>query len=305
MKVRNFQGKKCFITGAASGIGRATAIAVAEQGAHLFLTDINQEQLESVVSLIKNKGGTVVSWQAFDISDFEAVSAFTQKIQQESGPMDIVMNIAGTSVWGSVSRLKHEHWQRMVNINLMGPIHVIECLLPSMVAAGNGGHLINVSSAAGIIAMPWHAAYSASKFGLRGISEVLRYDLRRYGIGVSVICPGAVKTPLVGTVQILGIDRNHETVKKLIERFEKHAVPPEKVARDIIRGIKRNTYLVITSPDIKLAYWVKRKFFIAYHIIMILMNNLLMHFFAKAEQQEQTADIQLLSNYQTRRVSNE
>ena len=286
MRIKDFTGKKCFITGAASGIGKATAMAVAELGARLFLTDINRGQLEAVVASIREKGGTVVSSEAFDVSDYDAVRKFTDKIQEESGPMDIVMNIAGTSIWGSVSRLKHEHWQKMVSINLMGPINVIECLLPAMVAAGKGGHLVNVSSAAGLIAMPWHAAYSASKFGLRGVSEVLRYDLRRYGIGVSVVCPGAVKTPLVATVQILGIDRNHKDAKQLVGRFEKHAVTPEKVARDIIRGIRKNTYLVITSLDIKLIYWLKRKFFIVYHITMIQMNNLLLHFFAKARQKE-------------------
>ncbi len=286
MKIKSFTGKKCFITGAASGIGKATAMAMAEKGASLFLTDINQPQLEAVVSQIEAGDGTVVAHEAFDITDYDAVRAFAESIQKESGPMDIVMNIAGTSVWGSVSRLKHEHWEKMVSINLMGPINVIECLLPAMVDAGKGGHLVNVASAAGLIAMPWHAAYSASKFGLRGVSEVLRYDLRRYNIGVSVVCPGAVKTPLVGTVQILGVDRSHKAAKNLVGRFEKHAVTPEKVARDIMRGIRKNRFMVITSIDIKLIYWIKRKFFPAYHMTMITMNNLLMYFFGKAIQKD-------------------
>ena len=89
----------------------------------------------------------------------------------------------------------------------MGPIHVIETFVPPMVAAGRGGHLVNVSSAAGLVALPWHAAYSASKYGLRGLSEVLRFDLARHRIGVSVVVPGAVKTPLVKTVEIAGVDR--------------------------------------------------------------------------------------------------
>jgi NAD(P)-dependent dehydrogenase (short-subunit alcohol dehydrogenase family) len=286
MKIKDFTGKKCFITGAASGIGRATALAMADRGARLFLTDINQPQLEEVVSQIEDKGGTVVAHEAFDITDYDAVRAFAEKIRKESGPMDIVMNIAGTSVWGSVSRLKHEHWDKMVSINLMGPINVIECLLPAMVEARRGGHLVNVSSAAGIIALPWHAAYSAGKFGLRGVSEVLRYDLRRYGIGVSVVCPGAVKTPLVGTVQILGVDRNHKAARGLVGRFEKHAVSPEKVARDIIRAIQKNRFMVFTSLDIRLIYWIKRKCFPVYHLTMITMNNLLIHFFGKAGQKE-------------------
>ncbi len=121
------------------------------------------------------------------------------------------MNIAGVSAWGTVEQLTHQHWKSMIDINLMGPIHVIESFLPPMVAAGRGGHLVNVSSAAGLVALPWHAAYSASKYGLRGLSEVLRFDLARHRIGVSVVVPGAVKTPLVQSVQIAGVDREDPT----------------------------------------------------------------------------------------------
>ena len=103
----------------------------------------------------------------------------------------------------------------MVSINLMGPIHVIESFVPPMVAARRGGHLVNVSSAAGLVALPWHAAYSASKYGLRGLSEVLRFDLHRHRIGVSVVVPGAVQTPLVNTVEIAGVDREHPQVQPL------------------------------------------------------------------------------------------
>src|SRR6185436_7108722 len=123
-------------------------------------------------------------------------------MQAEFGRLDVVMNVAGVSAWGTVENLEHRHWQAMIDVNLMGPIHVIECFLPPMIEARRGGALVNVSSAAGLLALPWHAAYSASKFGVRGISEVLRFDLKRHGIGVSLVVPGAVKTPLVQTVQI-------------------------------------------------------------------------------------------------------
>ena len=145
--------------------------------------------------------------------------------------MDVVMNIAGISAWGTVQSLSHETWRRQVEVNLMGPIHVIEELVPPMVEAGRGGHLVNVSSAAGIIGMPWHAAYSASKFGLRGVSEVLRFDLARHGIGVSLVCPGAVHTPLTAD----RADRRRRHVRasgsgELQARFRERAVSPEEAA---------------------------------------------------------------------------
>ncbi len=142
--------------------------------------------------------------------------AFAADIHTRHPAMDIVMNIAGISAWGTVEHLTHRHWRSMIDVNLMGPIHVIETFLPPMVAAGRGGQLVNVSSAAGLVALPWHAAYSASKFGLRGLSEVLRFDLARHDIGVSVVVPGAVNTPLVDTVHIAGVDRDHPKVQRLV-----------------------------------------------------------------------------------------
>ena len=118
----------------------------------------------------------------------------------------------------------------MVDVNLMGPISVLECFVPPMIEAGRGGHVVNVSSAAGLFGLPWHAAYSASKFGLRGVSEVLRFDLRRHRIGVSLVCPGAVRTPLVDSVEIVGVDRSDPRIRREIARFERHAVSPERVA---------------------------------------------------------------------------
>ncbi|MBN2158787.1 MAG: SDR family oxidoreductase [Spirochaetes bacterium] len=279
----DFRGKKCFITGAASGIGRATAIEMGRMGARLFLTDLDGPRLDDVAVLIEHNGGTVAAREALDIRSYPDVKKFTDRIQDGFGPMDIVMNIAGYSIWGPVELLQIEHWKKLADINLMGPIHVITCLVPAMVRAGAGGHLVNVASAAGLIALPWHAAYSASKFGLVGISEVLRYDLMRHRIGVTVVCPGAVKTPLVGNAQILGIDREHRAAKNFIEQFEHRAKTPEQVAACIIRGIRKNRFLVITSFDIKMAYWFKRKIFPLYHYAMIRLNRMMMSVYRAAK----------------------
>ena len=175
-----FAGARCFITGAASGIGRATALRLAGHGAELYLTDRNAEGLAQTVADARALGAQVAEHRALDISNYDDVASFAAEIHAKHPSMDIVMNIAGVAAWGTVDRLTHEQWTRMVAINLMGPIHVIESFLPPMVAAHRGGHLVNVSSAAGLIGLPWHAAYSASKFGLRGLSEVLRFDLARH-----------------------------------------------------------------------------------------------------------------------------
>ena len=269
-----YAGKRCLVTGAASGIGRATALKLAAQGAVLYLTDRDAVGLETVVAEAGASGGKVAEYRALDISDYDAVAAFATDIHQRHPAMDVVLNIAGISAWGTVSTLTHQHWRSMVDVNLMGPIHVIETFVPPMVAAGRGGRLANVSSAAGIVALPWHAAYSASKYGLRGVSEVLRFDLARHRIGVCVVVPGAVKTPLVQSVQIAGVDRDDPNVKRWTDRFSGHAVSPEHVADRILRGIRRNRFLIYTSPDIRALYLFKRSAWWPYSVAMRQVNVL-------------------------------
>lgn len=271
--VPSFNGRKVLITGAASGIGKATAMEVASQGGQLVLTDVQTGALDQVVAEINAGGGDVLYHRPGDISDYEWVAAFARDVDAEVGVMDVVMNVAGVSAWGTVERLEHRQWRQMVDVNLMGPIHIIECFVPPMIRRGRGGQLVNVSSAAGLLALPWHAAYSASKFGLRGVSEVLRFDLRRHGIGVSLVCPGAVATPLVDTVEISGLDRNNPVIEKQIGGFHRISVTPEQAAKSICRGVVRNKYMVYTSFDTRFGFWWARKFALPYEVVMRIANN--------------------------------
>lgn len=266
-------GRRVFLTGAASGIGRATAFALAAKGAHLCLTDVRADDLAEVVEQIRGAGGVVRHAKAADISDYEQVRHLADEIHDQVGTMQLVMNIAGVSTWGTVEELEHRQWKSMVDVNLMGPIHVIEAFIPAMVRAGRGGHLVNVSSAAGLIGLPWHAAYSASKFGLRGVSEVLRFDLRRHRIGVTLVCPGAVATPLTETVEIAGVDRENPTFRRAQAHFHRRAVTPEKAAEAILSGVRKKKYLVYTSRDIFVIHWIQRKFSPVYELAMRVFNS--------------------------------
>ncbi|HEX4940192.1 MAG TPA: SDR family oxidoreductase [Candidatus Kapabacteria bacterium] len=265
--------KKCFITGAASGIGRATAIAAAAQGAELVLTDIDAAGLEAVAAQIRQSGGKVLHSRALDIADYAAVRQYADDLHAQFGSLDVLMNIAGIAIWGTVETLAHAQWRRCIEVNLMGPIHVMECFLPPMIKAGRGGCLVNVASAAGLFPLPMHAPYSASKFGLRGVSEVLRQDLRRHGIHVCLVCPGAVNTGLVQTVQIAGIDLQHPQAVKLRQDFQRHAVTPEQAARAILDGIAARRWMVFTSPDIRFGYWMQRKWAWPFDLAMRWLNN--------------------------------
>jgi NAD(P)-dependent dehydrogenase (short-subunit alcohol dehydrogenase family) len=263
------KGSKVLVTGAASGMGRATAIVMGKMGARLFLTDINQAGLEDTCKTISSKGGEVCKYKAFDISKYEEVKAFAEDIHKEFGPLNILVNVAGIAIFGQIEDMLHEHWKKVIDINLWGPIHGIECFVPEMIRAGKGGHIVTVSSTSGIIGLPWHAAYVTTKHGLVGLSEVMRYDLRKHNIGVSVICPGAVQTNMVNTVQILNTSR--QAFEKNKSKWDKVAISSEKAAELIIKSITKKKFLVITSADIKILFFLKRYMFPLYNVAMRLL----------------------------------
>ena len=269
----DLRGTTTVITGAGSGIGRATALLAAEKGARLVLTDVSADTLGGTVRLVTEAGGTVVHQEAFDVRDADAVDAFAARTHEITGPVDVVMNVAGISTWGRIQDLTTEHWRRTVDIDLMGPIHVLAAFVPPMIEARRGGHVVNVSSAAGLFGLPIHAPYSAAKFGLRGVSEVLRFDLAPHRIGVTLVCPGAVNTPLVGTVDIVGVDRDDPSIRKAVDSFARHAVTPEKAAAAIVRGVEKGRYMVYTSQDIRLLHWTQRYVPFVYNVIMRVMNQ--------------------------------
>lgn len=263
--------KKVFITGAASGIGRSTAIAMGKLGCRLFLTDIDGDGLKKTVDVISGAGGTVCLARAFDVGSYESMSVFAREVHEGYGSLDILINVAGVALFSQIEDTRHRDWEKVINVNLWGVVHGLECFVPEMIRAGKGGHIISVSSTAGIIGLPWHVVYAGTKHALVGMSEVLRYDLRKHNIGVSVICPGAVNTGLVQTAEIH--TDNKDIVDKTRKYFQKIAITPEKVADIIIKAILKNKFLVITSFDIKLFYFVKKHCFPIYHLVMLLISR--------------------------------
>lgn len=270
MRKTSFDGAVTVITGAGSGIGRSAAVAAARRGARLVLTDVQADGLADTVDLL---GDAVLHHEALDVVEADAVQAFADRVHERVDAVDVVMNVAGISTWGRIEDLELRHWRRTVEIDLMGPIHVMHAFVPPMVRAGRGGHVANVSSAAGLFGLPLHAPYSAAKFGLRGVSEVLRFDLETHDIGVTLACPGAVATPLVGTVDIVGVDRENPKMQKAVNGFVKHAVTPDSAAESMLRAVEKGRHMAFTSLDVRLGWYGQRYVPFGYDCVMRLLNR--------------------------------
>jgi NADP-dependent 3-hydroxy acid dehydrogenase YdfG len=271
--MKSLPGKNVFISGAASGIGRSTAIAMGKQGCRLFLTDIDENGLKNTVDGISMSGGKVCLARVFDVGDYQAMSDFAKQVHEGYGSLDILVNVAGVALFSQIEDMRHDDWEKVIKVNLWGVIHGLECFVPEMIRAGKGGHVVSVSSTAGLIGLPWHAAYAATKHAVVGLSEVLRYDLRKHNIGVTVVCPGAVKTGLVNTAEIHTTDK--EATDQTRKWFLKIAITPEKVAGLIIKAIHYRKYLIITSFDIKLFFFVKKYCFPVYHLVMLTITRIM------------------------------
>ncbi len=240
----NLKDKIAVITGAGSGIGRATALRLAREGVHVHVVDIDAERAEGVATAVRATGRD--AWaHAVDCSKHEAIMGLADAVYAESGRVDILHNNAGIGHAALAHETRIEDWERVIGINLWGTIYGIHTFVPRMIAQGSGGHIVNTSSGLGLIAVPGMAPYCATKFAVVGISESIRAELEPHGIGVTVVCPGLIQTDIVRASPVTGAAEAQR--EKTMELYAKHGATAESVADDIVTGIQKNK-AVVTSP---------------------------------------------------------
>ncbi len=247
--MKNLKDKIALVTGAASGIGRATSLAFAAEGCDVVITDVNEEGLNSVAEEIKGLGRKALSLKA-DISNRNDVKSLCEKAVKEFGRVDILMNNAGVALFAELRDTDLDDWKWMLGVNLWGPIYTINYLLPRM-AENKCGHIVNVASWAGLVGFGGNGAYSTTKFGVVGLTEVLRTELERFNIGVTVICPGAVQTNIFNSLKLKGFKKDIRNMPIFL------SLTPEAMAKRIIRAVKKNRPQVITGVG-KFGYIAKR-----------------------------------------------
>lgn len=259
MDVTNLSGKVACVTGAASGIGRSTALELATRGADLAICDVDEAGLKETVDRAIALGRRVHAARV-DVSDVGQMRSFADAALGALGRIDIVVNNAGIAVGGLFVEVPLQEWENVVGINLMGVIHGCHVFVPQMLEQGTGGHIVNVASMAGYIAGPGMASYCTTKFGVVGFSESLRAELSPHGIGVTAICPGIINTPIVRSSRAYGTSALEENRERGIRLFERRNYGPERVARAILKAIGRNRGIAPVSPEAWVGYWVKRLF---------------------------------------------
>jgi len=247
------------VTGAASGIGRETALALARRGADVAICDVDEAGLEETAERIRQLGRRVLQSRV-DVSSAEQMRGFAEQTYAELGRVDVLVNNAGIAVAGFFVEVPLEEWDTILGINLKGVVNGCYFFVPKMVEAGTGGHVVNIASMAGYIASPGMTAYSTTKFGVIGFSESLRAELVERGIGVTAVCPGVINTPIVSSGHVYGASATPENREKADQLFQRRNYGPDRVARGILKAIQKNRAVAPISPEAWAGYWIKRLF---------------------------------------------
>jgi NAD(P)-dependent dehydrogenase (short-subunit alcohol dehydrogenase family) len=251
-------GKVAFVTGGASGIGLGIARVLCRAGVRVAIADVRAQALRQATETLAAERSSALAIE-LDVSDRRAFTAAADQVERTLGPVQILCSNAGVNFFGTTQEATFEDWDFCLGINLGGAINAVRTIVPRMIARGTPGHVVITSSVSGLYASGGSGVYGTSKFALVGLAEALRADLAAHGIGVSVLCPGPVKSDLfessaavrpaalaaTGSVPVTppGVARESTPIFAT-------ALTPEEVGRYVLRGIRRNDLYIMTHPEI-------------------------------------------------------
>jgi NAD(P)-dependent dehydrogenase (short-subunit alcohol dehydrogenase family) len=249
--MKDLKDKVVAITGAGSGIGRATALAFAREGAHLALSDVNAQGLAETAEQARALGVTVTHTEV-NVADRAAVYAWADEVQRAHGRVHVIVNNAGVALGAPIETMRFEDFEWLMDINFWGVVYGTKAFLPLLRRAGEG-HVVNISSVFGLFAVPTQGAYNASKFAVRGFTECLRIELAAQDspIGVTCVHPGGIRTNIAAASRVdadgsWGIT----SAAQAAQEFEKVArTTPERAAQRIVRAVRRNQPRLLIGAD--------------------------------------------------------
>ena len=256
--IEDLAGKVAVVTGAASGIGRATATAFAAQGMKVVLADIEQDRLEATAADLRALGHTVLPI-VVDVSDSESVEALAAETVHEFGGVHVIHLNAGVAAGGPIWTLSEKDWAWVLGVNLWGVIHGIRAFVPRMLDGGEPGHIVNTASMAGLTSSAMMGAYNVSKHGVVTMSETLLRDLSMMGssIGVSVLCPGWVNTGIGESGRNRPDELRNADGPNILEggaasplkTVLENGLRPEDVAAMVLDAVQTDRFYILTHPE--------------------------------------------------------
>ncbi|MFE3635247.1 SDR family oxidoreductase [Streptomyces cellostaticus] len=255
-----FGGQLVLVTGAGSGIGRATAFAFAEAGARVVAVDRDAEAAARTAELSRLIGAPEAWAETADVSDEQAMEKLAERVHTAYGVLDVLVNNAGIGLAGSFFTTTTEDWRKVLDVNLWGVIHGCRLFGARMAERGQGGHIVNVASAAAYQPSRALPAYSTSKAAVLMLSECLRAELAGQDIGVTAICPGLVNTNITATARFTGVDAAEESRRRQrsARLYGLRNYPPEKVADAVLDAVTRNRAVVPVTPEARGAHLLSR-----------------------------------------------
>ena len=254
--LRIFDGAVAIMTGGASGIGRALSEALARRGASIVLADRQVALAQEVAAGIRESGGQASAVE-LDVTDFSAVDQFVRATAQAQGRLDYVFNNAGIAIGGEVRLCQIEDWDAVLSVNLHGVVHGVQAAYPVMLSQGYG-HIVNTASMAGLLPMPVAVSYATTKHAVVGLSKSLRVEAAPYGVRVSVLCPGFIRTPILygGKYGKQLQPMPPEVQEKFIRQYR--PMDPAVFAEKVLDALARNKALIIVPGWWRLLWWLSR-----------------------------------------------
>jgi NAD(P)-dependent dehydrogenase (short-subunit alcohol dehydrogenase family) len=260
--MEDLSGRVAVITGGASGIGLATARRLAQEGMRLVLADIERQPLEAAVKALQKSGTAVVGVQT-DVGVLQQVQALAMTAFAHFGAVHLLFNNAGVAVFGPIQDMTHADWEWVLRVDLWGVIHGVEAFVPRMIKQGQGGHIVNTASFAGLVPNEGLGVYCVAKYGVVALSECLARDLRPHGIGVSVLCPMILETNINTSERnrppaLGGPQASRPRTSEEQQRLRGRTLSPEIAAEKVVRAVKTGQLYIHTHEEAR--EFIRRRF---------------------------------------------